>query len=237
MGTKLYKPRRKKRKEKLYLIDKLEIGGIVIASAAIIAWSGWSVAESLKPAPVIKTYEVDTDTISEYLSNIDSNAADTDEASKEVETESAADSTTNDKEEEKSKSSDKLNNEKTAETIDSKDSEKKDDTQNTKAEDKKEKSTKKPESKSKEQIKQETATVTPVEKKEVATQPEPSTVSVYVAKEALNVRKDPDPTVGNVIASYKAGEIINVTESHGGWYKVNKDGVEGYIAKTFVEVK
>ena len=27
MGTKLYKPKRKKRKEKLYLIDKLEIAG------------------------------------------------------------------------------------------------------------------------------------------------------------------------------------------------------------------
>lgn len=40
MGNKLYKPKRKKSKEKLSLLDKIEIGGITIAAAALIGWSG-----------------------------------------------------------------------------------------------------------------------------------------------------------------------------------------------------
>lgn len=235
MGTKLYKPRRRKRKEKLYLIDKLEIGGIVIASAAIIAWSGWSVAEALKPAPVIKTYEVDTDTVSEYLANIDSNTADVtdaDRTSKEIETDNA----TNTKEEKSNESSDTSNNK----------NDNKNDDKESKEESKKDQSgdkkkTKKTESKPKEQTKQETAIAVPANTDNAAVQMTPSVVPVYTAKEDLNVRKDPDPTVSNVVASYKAGEVINVTETdekgHGGWYKVNKNGLEGYIAKMFVEVK
>lgn len=251
MGTKLYKPKRKKRKEKLYLIDKLEIGGIVIASAVIIIWSGWSVTEALNPAPVISTYEVDTDSIAEYLSDLDNSQTENVEVSADAESESEPE-----KEKKENKDTDKKD------ASESKSEEKSEAQENQQETKEKEQPTEAPTAQKKsadeqvEQAKNEETQKKDTQKKgqtlekpaeEQATEePEEQQIAAsapltYTAKEPLNVRKNPDPTVNNIIANYKAGEAINVIEndttSHGGWYKINKDGVEGYIAKLFVEVK
>lgn len=246
MGTKLYKPKRKKRKEKLYLIDKLEIGGIVIASAAIIIWSGWSVTEALKPAPVISTYEVDTDSIAEYLSDLDNSQTENVEVSADAESKSEPE-----KEKKENKDTDKKD------ASESKSKEKSETQENQQETKEKEQPTEAPTAQKKsadeqvEQAKNEETQEKDTQKKEQTSEqateePEEQQIAAsapltYTAKEPLNVRKNPDPTVNNIIANYKAGEAINVIEndttSHGGWYKINKDGVEGYIAKLFVEVK
>lgn len=249
MGTKLYKPKRKKRKEKLYLIDKLEIGGIVIASAAIVIWSGWSVTEALKPAPVISTYEVDTDSIAEYLSDLDNSQTENVEVSADAESESEPEKKDNKDTDKKDASESKSEEKSEAQENQQKTKEKEQPTEapasQEKSADKQVEQAKNEETQEKDTQKEEQTSEQPAEE-QAAEEPEEQQIAAsapltYTAKEPLNVRKNPDPTVSNIIASYKAGETINVIEddttSHGGWYKINKDGVEGYIAKLFVEVK
>ena len=248
MGTKLYKPKRKKRKEKLYLIDKLEIGGIVIASAAIIIWSGWSVTEALKPAPVISTYEVDTNSIAEYLSDLDNSQTENIEVSADAESESEPEKENKDtdkKDASESKSEEKSEAHENQQEAKEKEQPTEAPTAQKKSADEQVKQAKNEETQKKDTQKKEQTSEQPAEE-QATEEPEEQQIAAsapltYIAKEPLNVRKNPDPTVNNIIASYKAGEAINVIEddttNHGGWYKINKDGVEGYIAKLFVEVK
>lgn len=78
MSNKLYRPRRKRRKEKLSLIDKIEIGGITIAAVVLIGWSSWSIVDSFTPDPVIPSREVYTDGISSYIAGLTSDSDSTD---------------------------------------------------------------------------------------------------------------------------------------------------------------
>lgn len=71
MSCKLYKPKRQKKKVKLSAIDKIEIGSIIVASAALIGWTGLSVADAIIPEPQAPVYEVYLDGIADYLDNID----------------------------------------------------------------------------------------------------------------------------------------------------------------------
>lgn len=43
MGNKLYKPKNKRKKENLKMIDRLEISGVTIAAIALLGWSGYSI--------------------------------------------------------------------------------------------------------------------------------------------------------------------------------------------------
>lgn len=67
MSKKLYRPKRKKSKEKLSFMDKLEMGSIVIAAAALIGWSGWSAMDALTPDPPVPTYSLYMDGITAFL--------------------------------------------------------------------------------------------------------------------------------------------------------------------------
>ena len=67
MSKKLYRPKRKKSKEKLSFMDKLEMGSIVIAAAALIGWSGWSAMDALIPDPPVPTYSLYMDGITAFL--------------------------------------------------------------------------------------------------------------------------------------------------------------------------
>ena len=78
MSNKLYRPRRKRRKEKLSLIDKIEIGGITIAAVVLIGWSSWSIVDSFTPDPVIPSREVYTDGVSNYIAGLTSDSDSTD---------------------------------------------------------------------------------------------------------------------------------------------------------------
>lgn len=71
MGNKLYKPKNKRKKENLKMIDKLEIGGVTIAAIALLGWSGYSIANTFIPQPETPVYEVNVDSVSNYMDNLD----------------------------------------------------------------------------------------------------------------------------------------------------------------------
>lgn len=217
MSNKLYRPRRKRRKEKLSLIDKIEIGGITIAAVVLIGWSSWSIVDSFTPDPVIPSREVYTDGISNYIAGLTSDSDSTDaESTSATDTDSSdtdikdADS---DKKEEKDDETDSEKEKEKAETTTAADMQKTaDEAAKSQAE---------------------AADATAAAPAETATAP-----TSYIAKEALNIRRTPDEKA-QVVANYQAGETLNVTEddsTHAGWLKVIKSGVEGYVPKDFVNV-
>ena len=69
MGNKLYKPKNKRKKENLKMIDKLEIGGVTIAAIALFGWSGYSIANTFIPQPETPVYEVNVDSVSDTRTN------------------------------------------------------------------------------------------------------------------------------------------------------------------------
>ena len=71
MGNKLYKPKNKRKKENLKMIDRLEIGGVTIAAIALLGWSGYSIANTFIPQPETPVHEVNVDSVSDYMDNLD----------------------------------------------------------------------------------------------------------------------------------------------------------------------
>lgn len=171
MSNKLYRPRRKRRKEKLSLIDKIEIGGITIAAVVLIGWSSWSIVDSFTPDPVIPSREVYTDGISNYIAGLTSDSDSTDaESTSATDTDSSdtdikdADS---DKKEEKDDETDSEKEKEKAETTTAADMQKTaDEAAKSQAE---------------------AADATAAAPAETATAP-----TSYIAKEALNIRRTPD---------------------------------------------
>ena len=224
MSNKLYRPRRKRRKEKLSLIDKIEIGGITIAAVVLIGWSSWSIVDSFTPNPVIPSREVYTDGVSNYIAGLTSDSDSTDaESTSATDTDSSdtdikdADS---DKKEEKDDETDSEKEKKKAETTAAADMQKAADEA------------------AKNQA--ETAATPSQAADTTAAAPAETTTAPtsYIAKEALNIRRTPDEKA-QVVANYQVGETLNVTEddsTHAGWLKVIKSGVEGYVSKDFVNV-
>lgn len=149
MSKKLYRPKRKKSKEKLSFMDKLEMGSIVIAAAALIGWSGWSAMDALIPDPPVPTYSLYMDGITAFLMTTQGVEPDDQETDVETEGEDDTDAT------------------------------------------------------------------------------------------ELNIREAPDKN-SKALAMYMPGREITVTEdeqTHEGWLKVNKDGVEGYVSSEFVKTE
>lgn len=93
MSNKLYRPKRKKSKEKLSFVDKLEMGGIAIAAAALIGWSGWSVVDALTPEPPIPTYSLYMDGITAFLMTTQGVDPDDQEADLDIADENTVDDT------------------------------------------------------------------------------------------------------------------------------------------------
>lgn len=227
MSNKLYRPRRKRRKEKLSLIDKIEIGGITIAAVVLIGWSSWSIVDSFTPDPVIPSREVYTDGVSSYIAGLTSDSDSTDaESTNATDTDSSdtdikdADS---DKKEEKDDETDSEKEKEKTETTTAADMQK--------AADEAAKS--QAETAATPSQAAEAADATAAAPAETTTAP-----TSYIAKEALNIRRTLDEKA-QVVANYQAGETLNVTEddsTHAGWLKVSKNGVEGYVSKDFVNV-
>lgn len=97
MSKKLYRPKRKKSKEKLSFMDKLEMGSIVIAAAALIGWSGWSAMDALIPDPPVPTYSLYMDGITACL--MTTQGVEPDDQETDVETEGEDDTDATDTEE------------------------------------------------------------------------------------------------------------------------------------------
>lgn len=93
MSKKLYRPKRKKSKEKLSFMDKLEMGSIAIATAALIGWSGWSAVDALTPDPPVPTYSLYMDGITAFLMTTQGVDPDDHEADVETEGEDDTDAT------------------------------------------------------------------------------------------------------------------------------------------------
>ena len=216
MSNKLYRPRRKRRKEKLSLIDKIEIGGITIAAVVLIGWSSWSIVDSFTPDPVIPSREVYTDGISSYIAGLTSDSDSTD-----AESTSATDTDSSDTD---------------IKDADSDKKEEKDDETDSEKEKKKaadEAAKNQAETAATPSQAAEATDTTAAAPAETTTAP-----TSYIAKEALNIRRTPDEKA-QVVANYQAGETLNITEddsTHAGWLKVSKSGVEGYVSKDFVNV-
>lgn len=88
MSKKLYRPKMKKSKEKLSFMDKLEMGSIAIAAAALIGWSGWSAVDALTPDPPVPTYSLYMDGVTAFL--MTTQGVDPDDQEADVETEGEA---------------------------------------------------------------------------------------------------------------------------------------------------
>lgn len=93
MSKKLYRPKRKKSKERLSFVDKLEMGGIAIAAAALIGWSGWSVVDALTPEPPVPTYSLYMDGITAFLMTTQGVDPDDQEADLDIADENTVDDT------------------------------------------------------------------------------------------------------------------------------------------------
>lgn len=224
MSCKLYKPKRQKKKVKLSAIDKIEIGGIIVASAALIGWTGWSVADAVIPEPQASVYEVYLDGIADYLDNIDTPESELTPTPFPSVTPSNGPT-----------ASPRLSLTPTpsltpkpsptltptaAPTVTP---------------------TPKP-------TVTPTATPTPtVSPSPTATpkltatptpQPTPTPIPEYFSKASLNIRKGPG-TDTEIIGYYMPGDKIDVTdtEKNKEWYGVNKRGKDGYVSKKYVEVK
>lgn len=225
MSNKLYRPRRKRRKEKLSLIDKIEIGGITIAAVVLIGWSSWSIVDSFTPDPVIPSREVYTDGISSYIAGLTSDSDSTDAESTSTTDADSSDAdikdADSDKKEEKDDETDSEKEKEKTETTTAADMQKAAD----------EAAKNQAETAATPSQAAEAADATAAAPAETTTAP-----TSYIAKEALNIRRTPDEKA-QVVANYQVGETLNVTEgdsTHAGWLKVSKNGVEGYVSKDFV---
>jgi len=70
---------------------------------------------------------------------------------------------------------------------------------------------------------------------EAAEESELTDSKTYYAVDDINVRETPDTdTQDNIISSYEQGDEVTVTGETPNWYKVSKDGMEGYVYKTFL---
>lgn len=293
MSKKLYRPKRKKSKEKLSFMDKLEMGSIAIATAALIGWSGWSVVDALTPDPPVPTYSLYMDGITAFL--MTTQGVDPDDQEADVETEGEDDTNATDTEEtpeepevsEAEEETDK-NEAKTEDESDKQDT----GTENVKKKIKHVKTVVTPTtSPMLTQAPEPTATPEPtVTPKPTVTQkpavtPKPTATpkpkkakkknkpiyagnesskagelsiksgnesgfagelstpteapKTYTATTELNIREAPDKN-SKALAMYMPGREITVTEdeqTHDGWLKVNKDGVEGYVSSEFVKTE
>lgn len=265
MSKKLYRPKRKKSKEKLSFMDKLEIGSIVIAAAALIGWSGWSAMDALIPDPPVPTYSLYMDGITAFL--MTTQGVEPDDQETDVETEGEDDTDATDTEE----TPKEPEVSETEEETDKNEAETEDES------DKQDTGTENVKKKIKHVNKKDlvktavTPTTSPMltQALEPAVTPEPTatpkpkkkkkkskpiyagnesskagelstpteTPKTYFAITAVKVRQEPT-SESLALAMYMPDVEINVIPddmAHEGWLKVNKDGVIGYVSEKHVE--
>lgn len=210
MGNKLYKPKNKRKKENLKMIDKIEIGGVTIAAIALLGWSGYSIANTFIPQPETPVYEVNVDSVSDYMNNLDA----------EVEEAAATPTPT-------------ATPEPTSTPAPTKEPTK------TPA------PTKMPKKKVKKEEKK--AAATPAAATPAAETPAPETpaaetpapAATYATNDTVNFRTSPDKasTVIGMIGKDVQLTVLEDQASHPGWYKISRNGTEGYVSADFVTTK
>lgn len=232
MGNKLYKPKNKRKKENLKMIDKLEIGGVTIAAIALLGWSGYSIANTFIPQPETPVYEVNVDSVSNYMDNLDAEVKEVEATPTPTPTPTATPEPTSTpaptKEPTKTPAPTKMPKKKV------------------KKEEKKAEPT--PAEAAAETPAAETpAPETPAAETPAAEPPAPETpaaetpapAATYATNDTVNFRTSPDKssTVIGMIGKDVQLTVLEDQTSHPGWYKISRNGTEGYVSADFVTTK
>ena len=232
MGNKLYKPKNKRKKENLKMIDKLEIGGVTIAAIALLGWSGYSIANTFIPQPETPVYEVNVDSVSDYMDNLDAEVKEAEATPTPTPTPTATPEPTSTpvptKEPTKTPEPTKMPKKKV------------------KKEEKKAEPT--PAAATPAAETPETpVTETPAAATPAAETPAPETpaaetpapAATYATNDTVNFRKSPDKssTAIGMIGKDVQLTVLEDQTAHPGWYKISRNGTEGYVSADFVTTK
>lgn len=228
MGNKLYKPKNKRKKENLKMIDKLEISGVTIAAIALFGWSGYSIANTFIPQPEAPVYEVNVDSVSDYMDNLDAEVEEAEATPTPTATPEPTSTPAPTKEPTKTPAPTKMPKKKV------------------KKEEKKAEPT--PAEAAAETPAAETpAPETPAAATPAAETPAPETptaetpapTATYATNDTVNFRTSPDKssTVIGMIGKDVQLTVLEDQTSHPGWYKISRNGTEGYVSADFVTTK
>lgn len=219
MGNKLYKPKNKRKKENLKMIDRLEISGVTIAAIALLGWSGYSIANTFIPQPETPVYEVNVDSVSDYMDNLDSEVEEAEATPTPTTTPAPTSTPVPTKEPTKTPAPTKMPKKKV-----------------------------KKEEKKAEPTPAEAATpaaATPAAETPETPAPEtpaaeaPAPAATYATNDTVNFRTSPDKssTVIGMIGKDVQLTVLEDQTSHPGWYKISRNGTEGYVSADFVTTK
>lgn len=238
MGNKLYKPKNKRKKENLKMIDRLEIGGVTIAAIALLGWSGYSIANTFIPQPKTPVYEVNVDSVSDYMDNLDSEVEEAEATPTPTATPEPTSTPVPTKEPTKTPAPTKMPKKKV------KKEEKK--AEPTPAEAAATPAADAPAAET-------PATEAPAAETPAAETPAPETPApvpetpaaeaapeaTYVTNDTVNFRTNPDKssTVIGMIGKDVQLTVLEDQTSHPGWYKISRNGSEGYVSADFVTTK
>lgn len=228
MGNKLYKPKNKRKKENLKMIDKLEIGGVTIAAIALLGWSGYSIANTFIPQPETPVYEVNVDSVSDYMDNLDAEVEEAEATPTPTATPEPTSTPAPTKEPTKTPAPTKMPKKKV------------------KKEEKKAEPT--PAEAAAETPAAETpASETPAAATPAAETPAPETpvaetpapAATYATNDTVNFRTSPNKsaTAIGMIGKDVQLTVLEDQTSHPGWYKISRNGTEGYVSADFVTTK
>ena len=232
MGNKLYKPKNKRKKENLKMIDRLEISGVTIAAIALLGWSGYSIANTFIPQPETPVYEVNVDSVSDYMDNLDSEVEEAEATPTPTTTPAPTSTPVPTKEPTKTPAPTKMPKKKV------KKEEKKAEPTPAEAATTPAAETPTTETPAPETPAAETpAAETPAPETPAAETP--ATAATYVTNDTVNFRTNPDKssTVIGMIGKDVQLTVLEDQTSHPGWYKISRNGSEGYVSADFVTTK
>lgn len=234
MGNKLYKPKNKRKKENLKMIDKLEIGGVTIAAIALLGWSGYSIANTFIPQPETPVYEVNVNSVSDYMDNLDAEVEEAEATPTPTATPEPTSTPAPTKEPTKTPAPTKMPKKKV------------------KKEEKKAEPTPAeaatpaaatPAAETPETPAPETpAAATPAAETpapEIPAAEAPAPAATYATNDTVNFRTSPNKsaTAIGVIGKDVQLTVLEDQTSHPGWYKISRNGTEGYVSADFVTTK
>lgn len=234
MGNKLYKPKNKRKKENLKMIDKLEIGGVTIAAIALLGWSGYSIANTFIPQPETPVYEVNVNSVSDYMDNLDAEVEEAEATPTPTATPEPTSTPAPTKEPTKTPAPTKMPKKKV------------------KKEEKKAEPTPAeaatpaaatPAAETPETPAPETpAAATPAAETpapEIPAAEAPAPAATYATNDTVNFRTSPNKsaTAIGMIGKDVQLTVLEDQTSHPGWYKISRNGSEGYVSADFVTTK
>ena len=228
MGNKLYKPKNKRKKENLKMIDKLEISGVTIAAIALLGWSGYSIANTFIQQPETPVYEVNVDSVSDYMDNLDAEVEEAEATPTPTATPEPTSTPAPTKEPTKTPTPTKMPKKKAEPTP----AEAATPTAETAA---KTPAVETPAPETPAAATPETETTAP----ETPAAETPAPAATYATNDTVNFRKSPDKssTAIGMIGKDVQLTVLEDQTAHPGWYKISRNGTEGYVSADFVTTK